>query len=156
MKFIADWISSGFGSGYARFIPGTFGSAAALIFWWLLHRIGLPTSTSAQLLLVAITVLIGTASVAYSIQGQDSATDPQWIVIDEWAGLFLTLVGIMPTEWAWVVIGFILFRVFDAIKWGPVGALEKLPGAFGIMGDDLMAGALAAACIWIIRGVWGV
>jgi phosphatidylglycerophosphatase A len=155
MKYISDWISSGFGSGYAKVIPGTFGSAAALIFWWLLHNLGLPATIPLQLTLIALTVLIGTASVAYSIRADEKTVDPQWIVIDEWAGLFIALIGLMPTEWGWVTLGFILFRVFDAVKWGPVGALEKLPGAFGIMGDDLMAGALSAACIWIVRGVWG-
>ena len=110
----------------------------------------------AQVAVIATTLLVGTASVAYSIRFDGTDTDPQWIVIDEWAGLYLALVSLQPSEWGWIALGFLLFRLFDALKWGPIGAAEKLPGALGIMGDDIVAGALTALCIATIRGVWGV
>jgi len=95
--------------------------------------------------------MVGLVAVA-SIVGLSSATsDPQWIVIDEWAGLYLALFGIAPLEWRWVFFAFVLFRIFDAVKIGPVGWAESLPGAWGIMADDLVAGALVALVVWGLR-----
>jgi phosphatidylglycerophosphatase A len=155
MRYISDWISSGFGSGYARVIPGTFGSAAALMFWLLLHRLGLPPEFSPHLILIATTITIGTIAVAYSIGTTPSVADPQWIVIDEWAGLFIALIGLQPSQWTWVFCAFVLFRVWDACKWGPVGFAERLPGASGIMADDIVAGIAAAGCVYLLRSVVG-
>ncbi len=95
--------------------------------------------------------------------------DPQYVVIDEVSGMHLTLVlGIMPLSlpthlipadqasvfalysafsllnWKYLLLGFILFRVFDIWKPWPVRRLEKLPGGWGIMADDWMAGIYAA------------
>ena len=78
---------------------------------------------------------------------------PQWIVIDEWAGLFIALVGLQPSQWLLVLVAWISFRFFDVSKIGPVGVAERLPGAIGIMGDDVVAGVLAGAVVWIARAI---
>lgn len=152
---IAAWISSGFGSGYASVIPGTFGSAAALIFWWLLFKIGVLSSLESQVALIAITMVVGTAAVGIAVRGE-SSSDPQWIVIDEWAGLFIALIGLEPTQWIPVSVAFVAFRIFDGTKIGPVGWAEKLPREHGIIGDDIVAGVLSALVVWVVRSTCSV
>lgn len=150
LRFCAVCVASGFGSGYARIAPGTVGSLAALVVWWLLRQSQLIASNGAVLLLVA-TAVLGSLAVAYSLEPSSGDPDPRWIVIDEWAGLFVALVGIMPTEWHLVLGAFGLFRLFDATKVGPVGWAESIPGCWGIMADDLVAGVLTAVLIAAVR-----
>jgi phosphatidylglycerophosphatase A len=147
---VAAWISSGFGSGYAQVAPGTFGSAAALMFWWLLYNLGTLSSPQSQVVLIAVTIVVGTAVIGICVRKETDA-DPQWIVIDEWAGLFIALFGLYPAQWALALVGFVAFRIFDATKMGPVGWAEKLPREHGIMADDIVAGALSALVVWGIR-----
>jgi len=65
-------------------------------------------------------------------------SDPRQVVVDEVAGQMLTLLFVPPT-WRALVLGFLLFRVFDILKPFPARALERLPGGAGIMADDLAA-----------------
>lgn len=144
----AHWISSGVGSGYANVAPGTFGSAAALIFWWLLWSCGILSGFESGVLLCIITTLVGVLAIRRCLRAEGAGSDPQlsdpqWIVIDEWAGMFLALIGTSPAAPLEVLSLFVAFRLFDALKPGPVGWAEDLPGAFGIMADDIVAGALA-------------
>ncbi len=148
---IAKWIASGFGSGYANVAPGTFGSLAALIFWWLLFQIGTLEATSAAMFLVVITTLVGFLAVALCVRKLGAGVDPQWIVIDEWAGLYIALLGLTPSNWGLVLVAFIFFRAFDALKTGPVAWAESLPKAFGIMADDLVAGIMTTIVIYGLR-----
>ena len=152
---VADWISSGFGSGYARVAPGTVGSFVALCFMALLWWFDLVTTQAHMALLAAGTTVAGLMAIAVSIRAS-SEQDPGWIVIDEWAGLFLALIGTGPAS-PWMVCAvFGAFRLFDVVKPGPVGWCERLPGAVGIMADDLAAGALAGATVqvvWYLAGV---
>jgi phosphatidylglycerophosphatase A len=151
LRTLANWISSGCGSGYALIAPGTFGSVAALIFWWLLFGVNALSATSSTLALAAATSCVGTVAVAYSMRFTPDISDPQWIVIDEWAGLFIALVGLTPSNWMAVLVAFILFRVLDATKLGPVAWAEQLPGAYGVMADDIVAGILTAGSLAICR-----
>jgi phosphatidylglycerophosphatase A len=150
IKAIAAWVSSGFGSGYAVMAPGTFGSGAALMLWWLLFGIGALSTPVAQLMLISVTIVVGTVVVGVCVKGE-SVVDPQWIVIDEWAGLFIALFGLAPSQWGLALVGFVAFRIFDATKVGPVGWAERLPREYGIMADDIVAGALAAGVVWGVR-----
>jgi phosphatidylglycerophosphatase A len=155
VRVVSNWISSGFGSGYALVAPGTWGSAAALVFWWLTHRIGAIVSFSDRLALLVVTIVVGTVAVRLSIDHDPTEIDPGWIVIDEWAGLYLALLAVSPGQWWWLVCAFVLFRVFDAVKIGPVAWAERLPGAYGIMADDLVAGFLTAAILLAARALMG-
>jgi phosphatidylglycerophosphatase A len=151
IKFVAQWISSGFGSGYAVVAPGTFGSVAAFIFWWLLLRLGIPHSPYTTLILAVVTTIVGTIAVAYCMRLSPNSPDPQWIVIDEWAGLFVALAVIPSAHWSAALVSIIVFLIFDATKVGPVAWAEQLPGAYGVMADDLVAGALTAGVIVLCR-----
>jgi phosphatidylglycerophosphatase A len=143
---IASWISSGFGSGYASKAPGTFGTVAAAIAWLGMSRAGALPSFEAQCVCAALMILFGTLAIRLSLGAgspkdpQCLPKDPQWIVIDEWAGLFVALVGTDSRAVWQVLLAVILFRVFDISKVGPIRAAERLPGAVGIMADDVVAG----------------
>src|SRR5579864_117967 len=80
--------------------------------------------------------------------------DPQFVVIDEVSGQFLTyLLALAPLNWKYLALGFILFRVFDIWKPFPVRQAESLPGGWGIMADDWVAAIYAAIGIWIARAL---
>ena len=124
------------GVGYAPIAPGTFGSAAGLVVWWLL-----PASHVVQ----------GAAIVAIFVAGSWSASvaerhfgrsDPGQVVIDEVMGMLITLF-LNPVGWAGVLAGFLLFRLFDVIKPYPANRLERIHGGVGVMADDAMAAIYA-------------
>ena len=80
--------------------------------------------------------------------------DPQIVVIDEVSGQFITyLLALAPLNWKYLLLGFILFRGFDVWKPFPARQAEALPGGWGIMADDWMAGIYAAIGLWIARGL---
>ena len=79
--------------------------------------------------------------------------DPSSAVIDEVAGMGIAMLAI-PNQWPFVIMAIILFRLFDIWKPYPIRELEKLPGGWGIMTDDLLAGVYAN--VWIQIGVWSV
>ncbi|MGB2122877.1 MAG: phosphatidylglycerophosphatase A, partial [Candidatus Puniceispirillaceae bacterium] len=79
--------------------------------------------------------------------GSKDASD---IVIDEVAGQWITLL-VVPFDWRWWIAAFVAFRLFDILKPGPVRLAERLPGGYGVMADDIVAGALAAACLLALQ-----
>ncbi len=132
------------GVGRLPLAPGTWGSLATLPLWWGLSRLGPWAYGLAWLLLLAAGLWASHRVV--KLLGE---RDPQVIVIDEAAGQLLALAGVTPTWWG-ALWGLVLFRAMDILKPWPVRRLEQLPGGFGVMADDLAAGALA----WV--GVQGV
>jgi phosphatidylglycerophosphatase A len=146
-------IASGFGSGYSKKAPGTFGSIAALCFWWLTQQWHQGFITT--VLLAACASSLGWWSTQHVLAKDYSSThsaenkiDPSWIVIDEWAGMFLALLPCSVTTITLPILAFILFRFFDISKFSLVGRAESLPGSFGIMADDVVAGLFSAAIIF--------
>jgi phosphatidylglycerophosphatase A len=139
---IASFVSSGFGSGYAPKAPGTFGTVAAAVVWLGMSWAGVLSSLEAQSVCAVLTIFLGTLAIRLSL-GSGVAKDPQWIVIDEWAGLYVALIGADFRVLWHVVLAFTLFRLFDISKVGPIRTAERLPGAVGIMSDDVVAGFFA-------------
>jgi phosphatidylglycerophosphatase A len=129
-------IATVFGVGYAPVAPGTFGSAAGLIVWWLL-----PASTVVQAAAIVGMFIVGSwaGSVAESYFGR---SDPGQVVIDEVMGMLITLF-LNPVGWVGALGAFFLFRLFDVIKPYPANRLEKLHGGIGVMADDAMAAVYA-------------
>ena len=129
-------IATVFGVGYAPIAPGTFGSAAGLLVWWLL-----PASPVVQALAIVTIFFAGSwgGSVAERHFGR---TDPGQVVIDEVMGMLITLF-LNPVGWGGAIAGFLLFRVFDVIKPYPANRLEQLHGGIGVMADDAMAAVYA-------------
>jgi phosphatidylglycerophosphatase A len=158
---LATW----FGLGYLPKAPGTWGSigamALALLMAWANARNHAATSAlrangnfwSAGLLPgygeVAIAVMIAVMGVIVADRAARYAQidDPQWVVIDEVSGQLITyylFFWVLPLNWKSWLLGFILFRAFDIWKPFPARQLEHLPGGWGIMADDWMAGIYAA------------
>lgn len=142
---VANVISIGFGSGATGAAPGTFGTLGAALTWCALQINLLSSSVLTHVELLVVVVVVGTIAVAASLR-QLSEQDPGWIVIDEWAGMCVALVGANPSSITQVLFAFVVFRAFDISKLGPVRTAERLPGAYGVMLDDLVAGALA----WVV------
>ncbi len=155
MKTINKWldnvailIATGAGSGFAPKAPGTFGSLAALPLIWFAHERQW-NSLEMVYAIVGISV-IGLWS-THRVENLWHTHDDQRIVIDEVAGLFITLAW-FPFSWFHVVTGFILFRLFDIWKPGPIGYIDqKVPGAAGTFFDDVVAGFFAVAVLWAIQ-----
>ncbi len=137
--------------GYAPVAPGTFGSAAGLVLFWAIRASGSPVIEAG---VIALLVAAGTwsATVAERQLGQP---DPGPIVIDEVAGMLITL-AFIPVGTAGVVVGFFLFRLLDIVKPWPARRFERLPAGLGVMADDVMAGVygnlILRAAVWALPG----
>lgn len=97
--------------------------------------------------LSALAVVVAELSLRAGIFGQDH--DPGQIVIDEAAGQMIAFYGLSRVDWA-MFLAFVLFRLFDVLKPFPVGISQKLPGGWGVVVDDLLAGLYALACLHLI------
>jgi len=130
---------TGFLTGLAPKAPGTVGSVAALVvWWWWLAPLGWPL----QLGVIAAVFVLG-IWLSHRVARRYGVGDDPAIVIDEFAGLWLALLG-ASAELLPALAGFLLFRLFDIWKPWPVSvADQRVPGALGVMLDDLLAGALA-------------
>lgn len=151
MKTILDKISvliaTGGGSGFAPKAPGTFGSLASLPFIWLFHRYSWDVRETLTALMILFAV--GLWSVGRT-ENLWQTHDDSRIVIDEFAGMFVTLAW-FPFDWFHVTVGFALFRLFDIWKPGPVGYIdEHAPGAWGTFFDDVIAGIFAALILYLL------
>lgn len=140
--------------------PGTLGALAALPVGYLLHWLGgFP-------LLAAATALIAVAGhrATDAYLPGPGAADPQEVIVDEVAGQLVALWPLSAGLWwagvpghvfpwpGWMA-AFVLFRLFDIWKPGPIRRLESLPGARGVMADDLAAGAAAALCVALLAAL---
>ena len=158
---IAWWIATGFGSGYLKPAPGTWGSLAGLVAWLLLV-LGMRTTGGAfaPWVLLAAPVALALLAVWASdrVVTETGQKDPSFIVVDEWAGLWFALTPLLftatvqPQPWLlWavrLVAPFMLFRLFDICKPGIVDRTQGLPGGWGVVMDDILAGLLAALIVW--------
>ena len=133
----ANWLATCFQIGYLPLAPGTWGSAAALIAWRLLPEIEL-----FKLSLIVIVIFLVGVIVSSVVSNEENNSDPSKVVIDEWVGMWIALLMI-PNEWLWLGVAFILFRIFDIVKVYPANRFERLHGGWGIMMDDVVAGLYA-------------
>jgi phosphatidylglycerophosphatase A len=126
--------------------PGTVASAATALVLWLLAL----STPALAVVLVAVTALGVWA--ADEAERALAVKDPGAIVIDEVAGMTLSVLLLRPTP-AVLVAGFVLFRIFDVLKPFPANVAQRLPGGVGVMVDDLIAGLDALALLALAR--WG-
>lgn len=144
----AGWIASGFGAGLSPLAPGTVGSAVALLPYLWLRELPLP----GYLAVVLAVFLLGVWT-SQMLVARLRIEDPGCIVVDEFVGQWLAL-AFAPAGWIWVIVGFLLFRLFDVAKPWPVSWADRnVGGGFGVMLDDALAGLLAAAALAVL--VWG-
>ena len=136
------------GLGYLPLVPGTWASAATLPVGWLLAMAGgMPALVAASLLVFAVGVAASARIVA-----RTGVEDPSIIVIDELAGQLLALT-VAPLTWQAYLVAFLAFRVFDILKpWPASWADREIGGGWGVMVDDMFAGAYGAAVVYAF--VW--
>lgn len=145
----AKLVATFFGAGLLHPGPGTWGSAATLVLWWILTRwIPAPSQAVTAAVLALIVVLIGIPA-ATQICRATGLKDPQFVVIDEVAGQLIAFIA-APVTWKSLLLGFILFRGFDIVKPWPIRKLERLPEGTGIVIDDVGAGLYALAVMQIV------
>jgi phosphatidylglycerophosphatase A len=139
-------VATALGAGYAPIAPGTFGSAVGLLLW-----LALPNIHWLQLVAILVVAVVGAWSGSVAEEHFDRR-DPGQVVVDEVAGMMVTLAFNPVNGFAWFAAAFVLFRAADIIKPFPVNQLERLPGGLGIMADDLAAGIYAnlalRAALW--------
>ena len=123
-----------FYSGYAPVAPGTAGSAVVAVFYFFFAA-SLGVVGWFALLTTAFFIGVYTADAMEREWGKD----PGRVVVDEGVG-FLVTVAFLPHGWETVVAGFLLFRILDIVKPTPARQLERLPGGWGIVADDVAAG----------------
>lgn len=145
-------VATFFGAGRLKPGPGTWGSVGALLLWaafvWLAHP-------APHLLLVALLAGIALSLIfgvpAATIAARESGRhDPGFVVIDEVAGQWITLL-FCPPDWQHALIALALFRLFDITKPFPVRSLERLPEGWGIVFDDVAAGLYALGIASLVR-----
>ena len=132
-------LATGLGSGLSPVAPGTTGSIAAVIVYMALIA-HLPIGV--QIIVVLISSVIGVYLCGKTAKDW-GAHDHGSIVWDEWAGVWITLLGLPWDSWG-ILLGFVYFRLFDIWKPWPISWCDQnLQGGWGIMVDDLLAGVIA-------------
>ena len=139
------FLALGFGSGLLPKAPGTFGTLAAIPLYLLLA----PSSVSIYLVSVIVMSIAGIYICGQAAKDA-GVHDHGAIVWDEIVGFLMTMFMI-PLSWKSVIVGFILFRIFDIFKPWPISFIDKnVHGGLGIMLDDIIAGLAALACMHLI------
>lgn len=156
------WLATALGLGYVPVAPGTAGSLASVALFVLLGStlsgsVLWPAYASA---LVALAV-VGAWSTSRALPHW-TGSDPQAIVIDEVLGQWVTYGGLVVASladsslshavvgWKYLLAGFILFRAFDVLKPFPIRRSEKIPGAAGVLLDDVLAGIYGALSLLLL------
>lgn len=154
-KTLWAWtVATFFGSGLGKPGPGTWGSVAAtLIFTAVEFFLHPAPQTLLGLTVSGIILSIALGVPAATIAARESGRkDPGFVVIDEVAGVWITLLGaVFHPDWKHIVVALLLFRVFDIWKPFPVRQLEKLPEGWGIVFDDVAAGLYAWAVLVLLN-----
>jgi phosphatidylglycerophosphatase A len=148
--FLARVVATAFGSGYSPLAPGTAGSAVGLLLFWPMAGWRWPWQLGACLALFLVGAIAATR-VAESV----GLKDPGIVVVDEVLGQWVTLVA-LPFTPVTAALGFLLFRVMDIVKPWPARDLERLPGGWGIMADDVAAGLYAHLALRVGLLLWPV
>ena len=157
-------IGTGLGAGFWPWGPGTAGAAVATLIWCLYSGafawLGIPAALPSYQWTVAVTAVLAIVSTLVSIAPINRlekhwGEDPPRVVVDEMAGVWVTLLAVPATmEWQYVLGAFLLFRIMDITK--PLGCRwldRNVHGGWGVMLDDLLAGVYGAVVLWGIRAV---
>ncbi|HEU4538159.1 MAG TPA: phosphatidylglycerophosphatase A, partial [Polyangiaceae bacterium] len=134
----AKWVSTVGGAGLSPIGPGTVGALVALPVAWALRDAGV----AARVGVCALLAVASTWFVRGYLREAGQRHDPQEVVVDETVGCLIALCAV-PFRWPWVLLAFAAFRFFDIRKPGPIRRSGDLPGAYGVMADDVLAGVVA-------------
>ena len=152
-------VASCFGLGRLPVAPGTWGSLPPAVTFAVMCHVGVSHASAS--IVMAVLVVVGCViciTCAPAVIRATRRKDPGEVVADELAGQALTFVvgglGAAVCSWGGALAGFILFRLFDIVKPWPIRKFEKLPGAWGVLADDLMAGIYAGIGLLILVRLW--
>jgi phosphatidylglycerophosphatase A len=135
---LAEFIGTVGYVGYLPIAPGTWGSLAALIAWYILKPM---ISDPLFLLITGAIFFAGVAASEILVEAWEDG-DPKAVVVDEWVGMWIALY-LAPHTLVWGLVAFLLFRFFDILKPGPIQLMDDLHSAIGVMMDDVVAGIFA-------------
>lgn len=146
--------------GYLKPAPGTWGSLAALPLAWLVYAIG---GIWLVVLAIPAAYVKGYLATKWMTEGTDNH-DPSEIVIDELVGQWIAMLPVFAGAtymgvsslalWPGWIAAFVLFRLFDITKPGPVGWADRKNNATGVMLDDVIAGLMAAVGVVVLAAIW--
>jgi phosphatidylglycerophosphatase A len=145
----AVFLATGAYVGFSPIAPGTAGSALAIL---IDRGLRLTESNIAYGLAIAFFSVAGVMA-SNVAEKHFAKKDPSHVVVDEIAGMLLTLF-LIPVSWIGLLVGFLLFRLFDIIKPFPCRRAESLEGGMGIMADDLIAGVYANLVLRLAILIW--
>lgn len=134
----AHWLAFGFGAGLSPYAPGTVGTAVAVPLYLALQYLT-PISYFAVVLGLFLLGVWACGKTAHDLGDKD----PAGVVWDEVVG-YLVAMFMAPPGWAFIAVGFVLFRVFDIFKPYPIYQLQSAPGGWGVILDDVLAGIYTA------------
>ena len=142
---LSEWLATCFKIGHLPIAPGTWGSLAAIIGWWLWLQYLDP------LVFIVLIIAIFTIGVfaTNTIIDHTGEKDPSRVIIDEVAGQWLGLL-ILPDGMLYIAGAFVLFRFLDIFKPWPIRQMEQFPKGWGVMLDDTLAGLLTLGLIQVV------
>jgi phosphatidylglycerophosphatase A len=151
------WIVSFGGAGFLPAMPGTFGSLAAAIIFYLLW---LAFGEATRWIVLALLLIAALVAIALGRWATDyfKSADPRQFVLDEVVGQWLSLLFVPLSDLSAhtlpsIAAAFFLFRAADVAKPFPIRRIERLPGGWGIVLDDVAAAVYAVIGYWVLRAV---
>lgn len=144
---IAVWIATGLGVGFVPIAGSTLGTALGLPLAWGIDRL---EHLPGEALIVAAVCCVGAKIIDAALTQLGRGKDPRCVVLDELVSVPIAFFGLPMASVAFVVFGFIVLRVIDIAKPPPLQRLERLPGGWGVMADDWMAGVYTNL---LLRGI---
>jgi phosphatidylglycerophosphatase A len=140
------FIAFGLGSGAAPVAPGTFGTLLAIPIYLLLQHLPLY-----MYLMFLVVFTLFSAWLSDRISREIRVHDHPGMNLDEFVGFFVTMIN-APFGIGWIILGFLLFRLFDIWKPWPIDLIdEKVQGGFGMVLDDIFAGIFAMIIIQYVK-----
>jgi phosphatidylglycerophosphatase A len=147
LNLLIKAVGSFFFTGYFPVAPATFASLVYILIYWLV-----PGGSVLAHPVVCVLTLIVSVPVAGRME-KLYGSDPACVVIDEIVGMQVLLVGASPNNPLGLFVAFLLFRFFDIVKPFPVGRSQSLPGGWGVVMDDLLAGVYGRIVV-ILLSLW--
>jgi len=143
MKSIIRFLATGCYTGEMPIIAGTWGTLPGLVLAIFVFGVDVQFQILITVGVIAISVVVA------SLAEKDFGHDAKPIVIDEVAGMLVTLVFV-PRVWYYYVLGFVLFRAMDVLKPYPARKFESLPSGWGVTADDVAAGVYANILLQVV------
>ena len=151
LKNPLSWLSNGFGSGLSPIAPGTVGSLfAAIIFFFLINEHTISNLENLIFLLfIVVSFFLGIFIYPRTVEDEN---DPGSFVWDEFVGMWIAClpISILDADLLWLVLTFILFRIFDIWKLFGIKQIDQKHGALYVMLDDVLAGTFTAVIIFLL------